>query len=51
MRVGGCENVQAIHHSQVDLAEAYTERSKREYSNVVCALDFPIEEYEALCLN
>jgi hypothetical protein len=51
MRVGGCENVQAIHLSQVGLAEAYTKRSKKEYPNIVCAPDFPIEEYEPLCLN
>ena len=51
MKVGGCENVQAIHLSQMDLAAAYTERSKKEYPNVVCAPDFPIKEYEAVCLN
>ena len=51
MWVGGCENVQAIHLSQVELAKVYTERAKKEYPDVVCAPDFPIEEYEALCLN
>jgi hypothetical protein len=51
MRVGGCENVQAIHVSQVKIAEEWTTRSKEEFPNVVCAPDWPIEDYDPFCLN
>jgi len=51
MRVGRCENVQAIHHSQIELANVYTARAKKIYPNIQCAPGFPIEEYEPLCLN
>jgi hypothetical protein len=51
MKVGGCDNVDAIHVSQVEFAQAYTERSKKKYRNVQCAPGFPIEDYEPLCLN
>jgi hypothetical protein len=51
MQVGGCMNVRAIHVSEVELAEAYTVYAKDLHSNVQCAPDLPIEEYEALCLN
>ncbi|RPH63060.1 MAG: hypothetical protein EHM81_00915 [Chloroflexi bacterium] len=51
MKIGGCENVDAIHVSQVEFAQAYSERSKEKYKNVVCAPSMPIEDYEPLCLN
>ncbi len=51
MRVGGCGDVQAIHVSQVELANAYTTFVKETYPDVVCAPELPIEEYEPLCLN
>jgi hypothetical protein len=51
MRVGGCSGVQAIHLSQVNLANTYTAFTKDEQTNVVCAPQLPIEEYEPLCLN
>ncbi len=51
MRVGKCENVRAVHLSQVDLANQYTEFVKKRDPFVVCAPNLPIEEYEPLCLN
>ena len=51
MRVGGCDNVRAVHKSQIDLANEYTQYVKKVYLNVVCAPDLSIEEYEPLCLN
>lgn len=51
MRVGGCDNVRAVHQSQISLANEYTEYVKKMSPNVVCAPDLPIEEYEPLCLN
>jgi len=51
MRVGGCENVRAIHISETDLAKAYTDYAKKRDADVVCAPQLPPEEYEALCLN
>lgn len=51
MRVGGCENVRAVHRSQIDLANEYSQYVKTVYPDVVCAPDLPMEEYEPLCLN
>ena len=51
MRVGRCENVQAIHVSQIATAEAYTILSKEQYPEVDCAPDWPIEDYDPYCLN
>ena len=51
MQVGACDKVQAIHRSQIEVAQAYSERSKKEYPNIQCAPGWPIEYYEPLCLN
>jgi hypothetical protein len=51
MPVGGCMNIRAIHQSQIELAEAYTEYAKKTNTNVVCAPQLPAEEVEALCVN
>jgi hypothetical protein len=51
MPLGGCMNTRAIHRSQIELAEAYTDYVKKTYTDVVCAPQLPAEEYEALCLN
>lgn len=51
MKVGVCDTVQAIHLSQIEIAQAYSERSKKEYPIVQCAPGWPIEYYEPLCLN
>ena len=41
----------AVHESQIDPANEYTQYVKKGYLNVVCTPDLPIEEYEPLCLN
>jgi hypothetical protein len=51
MPLGGCMNTRAIHRSQIELAEAYTDYAKKTNTNVMCAPHLPPEEYEALCLN
>ncbi len=51
MPVGGCGSVRAVHLSQVELANAYTEYVKQSGPAAQCAPNLPIEEYEALCLN
>jgi hypothetical protein len=51
MPVGGCGNIQGIHLSQIDIANSYTEKSKKENPNVQCAPQLPDEEYQAICLN
>jgi hypothetical protein len=51
MRVGSCGNVRAIHSSEIELAEAYTQYARQRDQNVQCAPQLPMEEYEALCLN
>lgn len=51
MPVGVCGNIQAIHVSQVGLAEAYTRQEQLTHPLVQCAPNLPIEVYEPLCLN
>jgi hypothetical protein len=51
MRVGGCDNVRAVHQSQIGPANEYSEYVKKMSPHVVCAPDLPMEEYEPLCLN
>jgi hypothetical protein len=51
MKLGGCDVVDAIQVSQVEMAREYSEQSKKQFQNVQCAPSLPIEAFEPLCLN
>lgn len=51
MKIGDCDTVQAIHLSQVDEAQEYSEQSKQRDKDVLCAPSRPIEDFRPLCLN